>query len=645
VTIEQHMLDRAYLVRTVEQQLLELFAAGEVSGTTHTCIGQEMGAVALAAALDREKDIVVSNHRCHGHYLAWTDDPDGLVAEVMGKATGVCGGLGGSQHLSAKGFMSNGIQGGIVPVAAGLAFAQKLSANDGIVAVCIGDGTLGEGVVYETMNMAAKWQLPLLIMLENNRYSQSTAQGETLAGDICARAAAFGIATLHANTWQYEQLAVALRDAATTVRREKRPLFACVDTYRLAAHSKSDDDRDAAEIAAYTRRDPLNVFLAQQDGTLAPDFAAIRDRVARAVERAARAPVLEIAERKSQASEAAALAWQRPAPEPGTQLAAINRALRDWLADDSNVLLLGEDIRSPYGGAFKATRGLSNDFSDRVINTPISEAGIVGIANGLALGGRRPVVEIMFGDFLGLCFDQLLNHAAKFRGMYNGRVSSAIVVRTPMGGGRGYGPTHSQNLEKHFAGIPGLRVVVLHGRARIAALYATLRDSVEPTLIVENKLLYRERGDAALPPGYEELETTAPFPTTLLRPAAAPDLTLVAFGRMSTLAEQVAAELQAEEIVIEIVLPLSVSPFDARPLLESVARTGRLVVIEEGAAHFDLASEVIAAAAQRYRGASRLRVRRVAARPQPIPNALPLELDCLPSVATLRAACLELYDE
>jgi len=644
VNIEQQMFDRAYLVRTVEQQLLELFAAGKLSGTTHTCIGQEMAAVALAAALDRQKDVVVSNHRCHGHYLAWTDDPDGLVAEVMGKATGVCGGLGGSQHLSAKGFMSNGIQGGIVPVAAGLAFAQKLAANDGIVAVCIGDGTLGEGVVYETFNMAAKWQLPLLVVLENNRYAQSTSQSETLAGDICSRAAAFGIATLHANTWQHEELAARLRAAAATVRSERRPLFVRVDTYRLAAHSKSDDDRDADEIATYTRRDPLNLFLARQDGALEPDLTAIRERVARSIERAARAPVLDLAE-SPRGPTRSTLAWHRQEPEAGTQLSAINRALRDWLADDARVLLLGEDIRSPYGGAFKATRGLSDTYPDRVINTPISEAGIVGIANGLALGGRRPVVEIMFGDFLGLCFDQLVNHAAKFRGMYNGRVSSAIVVRTPMGGGRGYGPTHSQNLEKHFAGIPGLRVVVLHGRARIAALYASLRDSVEPTLVIENKLLYRERGDAALPVGYEALETADPFPTTVLRPSLAPDLTLVAFGRMSTIAELVAVELQAEEIGVEIVLPLSVSPFDARPVLESVARTSRLVVVEEGAAHFDLASEVIAAAAQAYGGPGRLHVRRIAARPQPIPNALPLELDCLPSLATVRAACLELYDE
>ena len=176
----------AVLVRLVEEQLLALFAAGRISGTTHTCIGQELSAVALARSLDRERDIIFSNHRCHGHYLAWTGDVEGLLAEVMGKSTGACGGLGGSQHLHGRGFFSNGVQGGIVPVAAGLAFAQKLDGRGGIVAACIGDGTLGEGTVYETFNIASKWQLPLLILLENNLYAQSTSQTETLAGDICA---------------------------------------------------------------------------------------------------------------------------------------------------------------------------------------------------------------------------------------------------------------------------------------------------------------------------------------------------------------------------------------------------------------------------------------------------------------------------
>ena len=220
MTPAQDLLYRAYLVRTVEQELLDLFAAGKLSGTTHTCIGQEMTAVALAAALERNRDIVVSNHRCHGHYLAWTDDPDGLLAEVMGRRTGVCGGIGGSQHLSAPGFFSNGIQGGIVPMAAGLAFAQKLSERGGIVAVCIGDGTLGEGVVYETFNMAAKWSLPLLVVLENNLYAQSTSQTETLAGDICARASAFGIATPTrggTSTWPSSFVAPPNRCDATAV--------------------------------------------------------------------------------------------------------------------------------------------------------------------------------------------------------------------------------------------------------------------------------------------------------------------------------------------------------------------------------------------------------------------------------------------
>ncbi len=638
-------LHTAYLVRTVEEQLLQLFAAGKLSGTTHTCIGQEMAAVALAAALDRRKDVVVSNHRCHGHYLAWTDDPDGLLAEVMGKATGICGGLGGSQHLSAHGFFSNGIQGGIVPVAAGLAFARKLEASGGIAAVCIGDGTLGEGVVYETLNVAAKWNLPLLVVLENNLYAQSTSQSETLAGDICARAAAFGIATLHGDTWRHEDLIALLRSAAAKVRRDCCPVFVRVVTSRLAAHSKGEDDRDPEEIARYQSRDPLNQFLANEDAADEPELVSIRERVAHAIERAAQAPVLELAAGSNGAGRVPALSWREPSQGAGTQLAAINRALGDWLADDPRALLLGEDVRSPYGGAFKATRGLSDDHPGRVLNTPISEAGIVGIANGLALGGRRPIVEIMFGDFLALCFDQLLNHAAKFHGMYNGRVSSAIVVRTPMGGGRGYGPTHSQNLEKHLVGVPGLRVLVLHGRAPIAALYGALRSSIDPTLIVENKLLYRERADAALPPGYEIMETADSYPTTVLRPKGEPDVTVVAFGRMSLLAEQVAAELVADEIALELLFPLSVSPFDARPLHESVARTGKLVVVEEGTAHFDLASEVVTRAVEGYRGTGCLRVRRIAAQPRPIPSALELELAVLPSAASLRAACLELYDE
>jgi 2-oxoisovalerate dehydrogenase E1 component len=252
----------------------------------------------------------------------------------------------------------------------------------------------------------------------------------------------------------------------------------------------------------------------------------------------------------------------------------------------------------------------------------------------------------MFGDFLTLCFDQLVNHTAKFQAMYNQRVTNPIVVRAPMGGGRGYGPTHSQNLEKYVVGIPGLTVVVLHGRTCVSGLYAALRSAGGPVLVIENKLLYRERGDAPVPPGYTLMETNGPFPTAIVRPAGRPDLTVVAYGRMSVLAERAAAWLAAEEeVTVELLFPLGVSPFDPDPILESVARTGKLLVVEEGTAGFDLASEAITAVSLGWRGSTPLRARRLGARPMPIPSAMPLEQVVLPSERGIVDACLELFSE
>jgi 2-oxoisovalerate dehydrogenase E1 component len=563
----------------------------------------------------------------------------------MGMGTGVCAGIGGSQHLCGRRFFSNGVQGGIVPVSAGLAFAQKLAGERGVVAVCIGDGTLGEGVIYETFNMAAKWGLPLLILLENNGYAQSTHQSETLAGDICARAAAFGIRTFAGNTWEYEELGSTLRSAVALVRTESVPVFVRVDTYRLAAHSKGDDNRDVAEIKQFAARDPINELLSSAGGHLErPEYAAARARVDRAVALAAAGGRRNA---RPVTVDARMVAGHRAVSqvESGTQLDAINRELRRWLEEDPRAVLLGEDIRSPYGGAFKATRGLSDEFPGRVINAPISEAAIVGIGNGLALGGHRPIVEIMFGDFLTLCCDQLVNHAAKFKSMYAEKVRAPIVVRTPMGGGRGYGPTHSQNLEKHFVGVPGLLVIVLHGRTRIGALYQALRAVDDAVLMIENKLLYRERADAPLPPGYTLHEGNGLIPATLLVPDEAPDITVVAFGRMSTITERAAVALaEQEEIVVELVFPLCVSPLDCDVIRESVQRTGRLLVVEEGAESFDLASEVIANIATSYSGSQPLRARRLAAHPAPIPSSIELERQVLPDEPSVIAACLDVFD-
>ncbi len=292
-TVSLSLCAKAVLIRAVEQRLLKLFSEGKLFGTVHTCIGQEWSAIAIADCL-REGDLIFSNHRCHGHYLARTDDVEGLVAEVMGKKSGMCGGRGGSQHICSKGFFSNGIQGGIAPVASGLAFAQKLKGSANLTVVFVGDGTLGEGVLYESLNIAAKWELPLLVVLENNSYAQSTPSTQTLAGNICARAAAFGIETGRATTWNPAELLSKAAESAEYVRQGQKPFFLQIDTYRLMAHSKGDDDRDTAEVANYWAIDPIQKSLKEDPAETAKIQAVIDKRIEVAVSSAVAAPFAEI---------------------------------------------------------------------------------------------------------------------------------------------------------------------------------------------------------------------------------------------------------------------------------------------------------------------------------------------------------------
>ncbi len=251
--------ERMFFIRRFEETLLDLFSLGKLVGTTHTYIGQEANAVGLIDHLEPERDVVFSNHRCHGHYLAFTDDAFGLLCEVMGKAPGVCGGKGGSQHLCKGNFYSNGVLGSIVPVATGIALAEKRKGSGAVSTVFLGDGTLGEGVVYESLNLASLWKLPVLFVVENNRYAQSTPVELELAGSIAARGGAFGIETAQLDTTDVEEIHEAAGRAIARVRETSEPFFLVLDTYRFSPHSKSDDQRDPAEIEERRTRDPLKV--------------------------------------------------------------------------------------------------------------------------------------------------------------------------------------------------------------------------------------------------------------------------------------------------------------------------------------------------------------------------------------------------
>lgn len=326
-------------------------------------------------------------------------------------------------------------------------------------------------------------------------------------------------------------------------------------------------------------------------------------------------------------------------------LQALNSALQKAMESDERVILMGEDLLDPYGGAFKVTHGLSSTYPDRVWATPISEAGMVGVATGMALRGLRPVVEIMFGDFVTLICDQLVNHATKFSWMYNDQVKVPLVIRTPMGGRRGYGPTHSQSLEKLFLGVPGLRVVAVSSLGDPESLLLEAIGAEDVVLFIENKLLYSVsiKTPQTLPDfevqqfggqGTKVIKSPASFFLNV-KGAPQPALTLATYGYMAELAIEAAFRLAYEhEIFVEVVVLTQLAPFRLGPVLNSLGRTGRLLVAEEGNLAMGWGAEVIAQAADAL-GPHLRKAGRLAALDLPIPASAVLEQSVLPGTDAL----------
>jgi 2-oxoisovalerate dehydrogenase E1 component len=373
-------------------------------------------------------------------------------------------------------------------------------------------------------------------------------------------------------------------------------------------------------------------------------LARCQTRIEAAVASAEAAPYTAVTSSADAIPAPAPLSWQRTHLDTPERLVhLLNAALQRNMQRDDRIVLLGEDIEGPYGGAFKVTRTLSTMFPGRVRNTPLSEAALVGLGSGLALQGWRPVCEIMFGDFLALAFDQWLNHAAKFGYMYNDQVQVPLVVRTPMGGKRGYGPTHSQSLEKHFLGVPGTRVLALHARYDPGLVYDNLFATIDrPTLVVENKLLYGVRVGGEAPAGFVYEHTADLFPTTRLRPAVSPDVTILCYGGLVHEIERAVECLFDEhEVSCEVVSPLQLYPLDLRPIVASLEQSRRLLVVEEGLSFAGFGAEAVAQLMERAPGVAG-HVSRLGAPRHPIPSCGPLEKALLPGEHQVVDAVLQL---
>lgn len=637
---------KAILARFVEENLLDLFSRNKIFGTLHTCIGQEMAAAVLSEHL-RQGDMIFTGHRGHGHFLARNGNAYGLIAEVMGKKTGVCGGLGGSQHLYQDGFFSNGIQGGNIPISAGVAMAKKLSSDSEISVVVIGDGTLGTGVLYETMNIASLWHLPILFVLEDNMYAQSTPKNQALAGSIQQRAESFGIEFQQASTWEWEDLYHKTNDIISAMRTDRRPRFLHIETYRLRAHSKGDDFRPLEEVHSYEEKDPVHLFLKNSSEANKSWIEQIKDNLKKTIDKVIQDQEAQLPA-QNQKTDKNETTW-RPysIPSQSTSMSRhLNAVFKEMLESNKKILFLGEDIEAPYGGAFHLTSDLSKSFPERVLNTPISEAAIVGIGTGLALCGFFPIVEIMFGDFLPLAMDQIINHAAKFEQMYNGKIKVNLTVRTPMGGHRGYGPTHSQTLEKHFLGVPGLKILALNSLIEPKLIYENLaREQREsgPVLVLENKTMYSENLLQKVPEGFQLLIENQPnSPAVYVKPESDHiDVTLFGYGGVSTMLIQALEVLFENDIIAQILCPTKIYPFSVHNYRTIFSKAENIVIVEEGQVFASLGAELITQLLEAKSIANK-KIRRIGPAEYCIPASVSLENKLLPSVSNILKTCLDL---
>lgn len=632
--INHRIIKEAILIRRTEETFLELFSKGKLNGTVHTCVGQEFSAIAFAGQLKRS-DFVFSNHRCHGHYISFTNDTKGLIAELLGKKSGTCGGIGSSQHLCNNNFFSNGLQGGIVPVAAGYALANKLKGTDAIGVVYIGDGTLGEGAVYETMNIISKWGIPLIIVCENNFYAQSTPQNINLAGDILKRAEAFGIKTYKSDTWDVDTLMKNGEECINYARSNSKPVFHLVETYRLNAHSKGDDDRDKVEVNSYLEKDFIHLFEKNENDLYHKYLGLANEKIDEILKEIENDQELSIEEYYSEGTYENSDIWNEVEGINKRQVELLNDFFRKIIENDQKTIFIGEDILSPYGGAFKVAKGLSDIAPARTLSTPISEAAISGISNGLALAGYKPYAEIMFGDFITLALDQIINHASKFFHMYNGKINCPVVFRTPMGGKRGYGPTHSQTLDKFLCGIDNIKTVALNIFINPAEVYESIHKESHPVIVIENKTDYGKKIGMIKPINYRVLKNDEIYPVIKISPIKSiPTLTIVTYG---TNAEWISENLEnifvETDKIAEVIVLTKINPVDYSVIIESVKNTHYLLVVEEGSKQFGIGAEIVAGVMEKID--IPIVIKRVGAIPVPIPSVKSLENIVLPSIKNI----------
>lgn len=659
--------ERMSLIRQFEERLKWLIETGAPVGPVHFYLGQEAVAVGICAAL-AETDFVASTHRGHGHCIAKGVSVTRMMAELFGKVSGTNRGKGGSMHItdSSKNILGvNPINGAGVAHAVGAGLSAKVRKTKQVSVTFFGEGSAGVGTVHECMNMAAIWKLPVVFVCENNGYAQTTPVEYACAvPNVADRAVAYGMPGVIVDGQDVFAVLSAAQAAVARARSGDGPTLIECKTYRYLGHHQSDDTkryRTLEEERAAHERDCIKRFrecminegpitLAQLQEIDEDNKRLMDEAVDFATTAALPEPddlytnVFVPHEQPPQLNESAGTRELSFGP-------SINEALRQEMRRDPTVVVMGEDIAGAagrahlgfidaWGGPMRATRGLITEFGpERVIDTPISEMGFVGAAVGAAMTGLRPVVEVMFVDLIGMCYDQIVNQAAKMHYMMGGQVKVPLVMRIPYGTrgdkrsyGGGAAAHHSQTLYSVLAHIPGLKVVVPSTAYNAKGLtIAAIRDG-GPVVVLEHKFLgLQAKGCVPEQPYVVPIGTAK-----VVREGT--DVTLCGAGRMVHLCLEAAEALAGELISAEVIDLLTLNPLDEETIFRSVRRTHRLVVVDEDTPVCSVARDIAARVVEKAFDDLDAPIKTITAADTPVPFSAVLEALYTPRVEQIIAA-------
>ncbi len=648
-----HLLHEMVRIRRLEETSYELYSKGKIRGFMHLYDGEEAIAVGVMQALT-SADAIVATYREHGQALARGVDPGVILAEMYGKQEGCARGRGGSMHLFDKTthfYGGNAIVGGHLPLAVGMALADKLRGLDRVTCCFFGDGAVAEGEFHESLNLAALWQAPVLFICENNRYCMGTAldlhQSEP---DIAKKAAAYRIDARPVDGMDVLAVEQATQEAVARIKTGGGPQFLECRTYRFRAHSMFDAElyRDKQEVQEWRNQDPITRFVdaLKQDGLISDeDLEEIEAQVAVELEQAvvfAEDGTWEPVEDLERFVYAEAIPLEQLYPLPETEppsaetheltyREAMREAMRAAILRDERVFLMGADVGG-YGGCFAVSKGMLAEFGpQRILGTPLAESSYTGAGIGAAMNGMLPIVEIMTCNFSLLALDQIVNNAGTILHMSGGLFNVPLVIRMATGGGKRLGAQHSHTFDGWYAHVPGIKVLAPATVEDARGMLETALADPNPVIIFENSLLYNMK--AALPAnaGPVNIDKAA------VRRAGG-DVTIVGYGMALVKAMEAAETLAADGIDCEVIDLRTLRPLDDATIMASVAKTHRVLVVDEDWRSGSIAAEISARIMEQAFYDLDQPVARLCGAEVPMPYAPHLEDASIPQVASIVAA-------